>query len=102
LRIELPNWKQLLENSVIFEPLLFSTPLDVLNLINEVLKVKELVEAAIVSNQDAVTKKLNQVFQEMDTLNHKRQNLELNDPRYVKVIDCVWRIFFDYIGCQNA
>ncbi len=60
---------------------------NVLNLINEVLKVKELVEAAIVSNQDAVTKKLNQVFQEMETLNHKRQNLELNDPRFVKVIN---------------
>ena len=72
-------------------------PLDMLNLINEVLKVKELVEAAIVSNQDAVTKKLNQVFQEMDTLNHKRQNLELNDPRYVKVMEekniFYWQIF---------
>jgi len=57
----------------------------VLNLINEVQKVKELVETAISSNQDAVTKKVNQVFQEMETLNHKRQNLELNDSRYVKV-----------------
>jgi len=59
--------------------------IDVLNLINEVQKVKELVETAISSNQDAVTKKVNQVFQEMETLNHKRQNLELNDSRYVKV-----------------
>jgi len=58
---------------------------NVLNLINEVHKVKELVEAAISSNQDAVTKKVNQVFQEMETLNQKRQNLELNDSRYVKV-----------------